>query len=101
MISCRLVLTAHIGKKMPRRQSHDAPLQIRGLLGVGLDGGPDEKRVTWGRNFFLAGGSKGTHEHMVEVALRFNEKVDERGKRLEEINSRELGEITRELREEL
>ncbi|MHC4591567.1 MAG: hypothetical protein ACYS8L_02600 [Planctomycetota bacterium] len=79
----------------------ERPLNIAGLLGVGLDGSPDKKRVTRGRNFYLFGGSKATHELMVVTALRFNEKVDERGKPLAEINARELKEISCELREEL
>ncbi|KPK65965.1 MAG: hypothetical protein AMK73_01360 [Planctomycetes bacterium SM23_32] len=82
-------------------RSEETPLRIRGLLGIGLDGSPDEKRITRGENFCLFGGSKTTHERMTETALKFNEKVDERGKRLEEVNARELREITGELREEL
>jgi hypothetical protein len=78
----------------------ERPLNIAGLLGVGLDGSPEKKRVTRGRNFYLFGGSKATHELMVATALRFNEKVDERGKPLAEINARELKEISRELRDE-
>lgn len=81
--------------------SDDKPLNIRALLGIGLDGDPDQKRVTRGPNFYLFGGSKDTHEHMVETALKFNEKVDERGKALAQINTRELCEITQQLREEL
>ena len=76
-------------------------LHIRGLLGVGLDTRPGDLRITRGQNFYLCGGSPETHEHMVEVAVRFNEKVDARGKALPEINARELTEITNELREEL
>jgi hypothetical protein len=81
--------------------SDEEPLNIKALLGVGLDGRPDQKRVTRGENFLLFGGSKKTHELMVTTTLRFNEKVDQRGKKLEEISARELVEIKRELREEL
>ncbi len=81
--------------------SDEQPLNIGGLLGIGLDGRRGEKRVTRGPRFYLCGGSRETHDRMIEAALRFNDKVDERGKRLEEVNARELREITRELREEL
>jgi hypothetical protein len=79
----------------------EQPLNIKGLLGIGLDGRADDKRITQGENFLLFGGSKKTHELMVETALKFNEKVDRRGKRLEDVNARELREISREVREEL
>lgn len=85
---------------MADSRSTERPLNIAGLLGVGLDGSPDKKRVTRGRNFYLFGGSKATHELMVATALRFKEKVDERGKPLADINARELREISRELQEE-
>jgi len=78
----------------------DRPLNIRALLGVGIDGEPDKTRITRGENFFLYGGSAETHERMVETALKFNEKVGQRGKRLRDINLRELTEIAREIQEE-
>jgi hypothetical protein len=75
----------------------DRPLNIRAILGLGLDGRRDDVRITRGRNFYLLGGSKRTHERMVEAAVRFNDEVDRRGKSLPEISSRELLEISREL----
>lgn len=75
----------------------EKPLRIRGLLGIGLDGRPDEKRLTRGESFCLYGGSKETHEQMVATALRFNERVDKLGKKLPQINARDLREITRDL----
>lgn len=62
------------------------------LLGVGLDD-DGHKRVTTGPNFALVGGSKETHEEMTEKAIRINEKLAERGKRLEEVDRRELDDI--------
>ena len=79
----------------------ERPLGIRGLLGVGLDGDQRHKRITRGKNFVLFGGSRDTHELMVETCLKFNEHVEKRGKELPEISARELGEITRNLGEEL
>ena len=78
----------------------ERPLNIQGVLGVGLDGDPDNKHVTRGDNFLLFGGSKRTHERMVETALKFNEKVDQLGKKLDQVNWRELHGITRQLRDE-
>jgi len=80
-------------------KQEEKPLGIKGLLGVGLDGDDGHTRISRGPNFFLLGGSKGTHEKMQHVALSFNDKVGRRGKKIEEINSRELDEIAREIRD--
>ncbi len=84
-----------------RRAPEERPLGVEGLLGVGFDGRPDDLHITRGENFYLYGGSRRTHEHMRETVLRFNDKVDARGKRLNEVNAREMKEITRELRKEM
>ena len=64
------------------------------LLGLGLDkDAKDEKRVTVGKNFLLAGGSKPTHELMQEKAVKFNEELERRNKRLEDIGHDEFLEI--------
>jgi len=78
----------------------EQPLNIKGLLGIGLDGKPDEKRITRGDNFLLFGGTKDTHERMVFTVLKLNEKVDKLGKKLDEVNTRELREIVREVHDE-
>ena len=62
------------------------------MVGVGLDS-DGHKRVTAGPNFALIGGSKDTHEQMTEKAVKINEKLDERGKRLEEVSREEFDEI--------
>jgi hypothetical protein len=62
------------------------------LLGVGLDD-DGHKRVTTGPNFALVGGSKDTHEQMTEKAIRINEKLAKRGKRLEDVERREFEDI--------
>jgi hypothetical protein len=77
----------------------DKPLGIRGLLGVGLDGRDGHTRYTKGKQFVLVGGSRETHERMQETAVRFTECVKDRGKPLERITGRELGEIAAEVRE--
>jgi len=79
----------------------EKPLNIQALLGVGLDGRPDDVHITRGPNFYLWGGSKRTHEQMRESVLRLNDKVERRGKQLREINARELVEIAEEIRDEM
>jgi len=63
------------------------------LLGLGLDNRDGHTRITRGRQFYLIGGSRETHEQMQEKAIRFNEQLDKRGKRLEEVSPDELKEI--------
>jgi len=62
------------------------------LLGLGLDS-DGHKRITTGPNFALIGGSEATHEHMTEKALKINEKLAERGKRLEDVSAEEFDDI--------
>jgi hypothetical protein len=62
------------------------------LLGVGLDS-DGHKRVTTGPNFLLAGGSKDTHEQMTEKAIKINEKLTAKGKKLEEVSAEEFDDI--------
>lgn len=62
------------------------------LVGVGLDS-DGHKRVTTGENFALVGGSKETHEAMTEKAIKINEKLAIKGKRLEEVSHQEFDDI--------
>ena len=62
------------------------------MLGVGLDS-DGHKRVTTGPNFALVGGSEETHEVMTEKAIKINEKLAAKGKRLEEVSREEFDEI--------
>lgn len=66
------------------------------MLGVGLDS-DGHKRVTKGDNFLLAGGSKDTHEEMTEKAIKINEKLSARGKRLENVSREEFDDIAHEV----
>ena len=85
---------------MADEKDKERPLGIKGLLGMGLDGQDGQTRISRGPNFLLYGGSKRTHERMQETALKFNEMVDERGKKIEEINHRELREIVDNIHED-
>ncbi len=62
------------------------------MLGVGLDN-DGHKRVTTGPNFALVGGSKDTHEQMTEKAIKINEKLERKGKSLENVSHDEFDEI--------
>ena len=62
----------------------------KGLLGVGLDNEDEHVRVTCGKNFHLIGGSHETHESMQEKCIKFNEKLDERGKELGDLEQKEF-----------
>jgi len=66
------------------------------LLGLGLDHDDECVRVTKGRNFRLFGGSQQTHESMQEKCIRFNEKLDQRGKELEDLERQELVDLASE-----
>jgi hypothetical protein len=67
------------------------------LLGLGLDGKDEHVRVTKGEEFYLVGGSRETHEVMQEKAVRFSEKLSQRGKKLEEISAREFLDIAQDV----
>ena len=62
------------------------------MLGIGLDS-DGHKRLTRGDNFALVGGSKDTHEEMTEKVIKINEKLADRGKRLEQVCREEFDEI--------
>ena len=62
------------------------------MLGLGLDS-DGHKRLTTGPNFVLAGGSQETHEVMTEKAIKINEKLTARGKRLDDVSHEEFDDI--------
>jgi len=63
------------------------------MLGIGLDGTDGHTRITAGKNFKLVGGSKDTHEAMQETAIKVNEELDRRHKRLDDLKPKEFAEI--------
>ena len=63
------------------------------MLGIGLDNEDGHKRLTRGDNFLLVGGSEETHEVMQETAIKVNEQLAKRGKRLEDASPQELRDI--------
>lgn len=66
------------------------------MLGVGLDSKDEHKRLTKGENFVLMGGSEETHERMTETAIKVNEKLSAKGKRLEDVEPDEFTDLVRE-----
>lgn len=67
-----------------------------GLLGVGFDNKDEHARATKGDNFYLCGGSEETHERMVETTIKFNEKLDAKGKQLEDLSKNEFRDMLSE-----
>lgn len=67
------------------------------LLGLGLDNDDGHTRLTRGKNFLLCGGSQQTHAVMQETALKINEHLDRRKKRLEDVSVGELRDICRDV----
>lgn len=72
------------------------PAEQKLLLGMGLDS-DGEARITRGENFLLLGGKAETHDAMQEKAIKFNEKLRERGTTLSEIDRAEAKEIAAEI----
>ena len=70
------------------------------LLGLGLDGKDGHKRMTKGDDFLLLGGSEETHERMTETAIKVNEKLARRGRKLRDASPEELRDIFGELADE-
>jgi hypothetical protein len=77
----------------------DKPAKSAALLGLGLDNDDGHTRLTRGKNFVLLGGSQDTHAAMQETAIKINEQLDRRGKRLEDVSVKELREICRDVKD--
>lgn len=66
------------------------------MMGIGLDNQDGHKRITRGDNFFMVGGSEETHERMTETAIKVNEKLQSKGKRLEDVSHQEFIDLVSE-----
>ena len=77
------------------------PKKSASMLGVGFDGDDGHVRLTKGKNYALVGGSHDTHSQMQETAVKINEQLDNRGKRLEDVSLRELRDICHEVRDSI
>ena len=69
--------------------------EVLGFIGVGLDNQDKHQRLTRTEHFLLVGGSEETHQHMQEVTIRFNESLDQRGKRLQDTPVAEVVDLMR------
>ena len=58
------------------------------LLGLGLDGEDGHTRLTRGDNFVLSADRKKRTRPMQETAIKLNEQLDRRGRRLEDVSPR-------------
>ncbi|MFO0936079.1 MAG: hypothetical protein U0798_06130 [Gemmataceae bacterium] len=85
-----------MAKKSTRKKSQK---RVLGILGVGLDGKDDQKRITRTPEMVLLGGSKETHEQMQETAIRFSEGLEKRGKTLAEASFNEVRDLLESARE--
>ena len=81
----------------PRNRSEQNEKAV--MLGMGLDSADEHKRVTRGDNFYLVGGSEETHERMTETAIKVNEKLQQKGKVLEEVSREEFKDIIQDITE--
>jgi hypothetical protein len=77
------------------------PKKSAALLGVAFDNEDGHTRLTRGKNFLLFGGSQETHAVMQETAVKINEQLDKRGRRLEDVSLPELRDICRDACESL
>ena len=63
---------------------------ISHLIGIALDNEDGHKRITQADKFSLVGGSEETHDRMTETAMKTIEDLKQRGKTLEEAESKEI-----------
>ena len=80
-------------KKKKAAQPESAKNAKAWLLGLGLDNKDGHVRITRGPNFQLLGGSGETHEMMTETAVKVNEELLRRGKRLQDVSPNEFKDI--------
>ncbi len=79
----------------------DSRKKTAALLGLAFDAEDGHTRVTRGDNFLLLGGSHETHALLQQTAVKINEHLDKRGKRLEDVSIGELRRICRDVAEEI
>ena len=77
------------------------PRKSAALLGLAFDKDDDQTRLTRGKNFLLVGGSQATHGLMQETAVKLNEQLDKRGRRLEDVPPGELHQMCRDVIENI
>lgn len=83
-------------KRSGSRSGKDAKVGASGILAIGLDNHDEQKRITQSEYFLVVGGSEETHERMQDTAIRFEEKLKDRGKRLQDTSIREAIDLLRD-----
>jgi hypothetical protein len=68
------------------------------LLGMAFDAEDGHTRLTRGKNFVLCGGSEESHAVMQETAVKVNEHLDRKGRRLADMSLGELRDICQSVR---
>ena len=71
----------------PRRRLRAA------LIGFCLDNGDDQRRLTRGDQSLIVGGSAETHAELRATALKMEEELERRGRRLGDFDPLELAEL--------
>ncbi|MEK7789579.1 MAG: hypothetical protein AAB283_06650 [Planctomycetota bacterium] len=67
------------------------------LCGLAFDNKDNHKRITTGENFYVAGGSAGTHGNLVEKVMEFNEVIKKYGKKLDDLSEAEYYDVVKEV----
>jgi hypothetical protein len=68
---------------------------------MAFDNDDGQTRLTRGKNFLLMGGCQETHSVMQETAIKINEHLDKRSRRLEDVPVSELRSICRDVVESI
>jgi len=76
---------------IPDNRNNEKPKAV--IIGLGLDNKDGHTRITKGDNFRLMGGSEETHDKMTETVIKVNEKLDSKGKTLDEVSNDEFTDI--------
>ena len=63
------------------------------LLGLGLDCEDGHVRITKSEDFSILGGSEETHENMTETVCKTFENLQQRKKRLDDVEPQELADL--------
>lgn len=76
------------------QQSSPRPRRLRAaLIGLGLDNGDDQNRLTRGDQSLIFGGSAETHAELRETAVRMEVELDRQGLDLGDLDPSQLAEL--------
>ena len=92
-------LRQSIQQRVTRHEEPNPAPNNAQLLGIGLDHSDGHKRITRAERFAIVGGSRETHERMTETVMKTFERLDQRGKGLDEVEPKELADLIREIRQ--